>query len=82
MANKYKLNGTVTADVYVEVIADSMEEAIEYAEDNFRIEEYANGMIGVEDDNYEYEGEVVCCDTITWYEEYSECEEEDVEVDD
>ena len=31
MANRYRLNGTVTADVYVEVIADSMEEAIEYA---------------------------------------------------
>lgn len=82
MANRYRLNGIVTADVYVEVIADSMEEAIEYAEDNFKIEEYANGMIGVGDDNYEYEGEVVCCDTINWYEEYSECEEEDVEVDD
>ena len=47
--NRYRLCGTVMVDVYIDIDAPTLEDAIEYAENNVAIEEYANGTIGVED---------------------------------
>lgn len=79
MLNRYRVCGTVTVDVYVEIEAKSLEDAIEYAEENFEMTEYANGSLGVEDGNWEFDdGEVTCGDYIRWHEEYSTLEEENV----
>ena len=78
--NRYRLCGTVMVDVYIDIDAPTLEDAIEYAENNIAIEEYANGTIGVEDGGYNFgDGEITCCDYINWAEDYCECTEEDVE---
>lgn len=78
--NRYRICGTVSVDIYAEIDANSLEEAMEYAEDNFRMEEYCNGTVGCEDGNYEFsEAEVTCCCDIDWHEEYSDLVEENVE---
>ena len=78
--NRYRICGTVSIDVYAEIDAPTLEDAMAYAEDNFRMEEYCNGTVGCEDGNYEFgEAEVTCCCDIDWHEDYSELVEEDVE---
>ena len=63
--NRYRLCGTVMVDVYIDIDAPTLEDAIEYAENNVAIEEYANGTIGVEDGGYNFgDGEITCCDYI------------------
>ena len=80
--NRYRVCGTVMVDVYMEIDAPTLEDAIEYASDNCCIEEYANGTIGVEDGSYNFgEGEVTCGNYVDWDENYSELVEEDVEDD-
>lgn len=79
--NRYRVCGKVSVDVYVEIDAPTLEDAIEYAENNFHMEEYCGGTIGCEDGNYEFgEGEVTCCCDIDWLDDYSELLEEDVET--
>ena len=79
--NRYRICGTVSIDVYAEIDAPTLEDAMAYAEDNFRMEEYCNGTVGCEDGNYEFgEAEVACCCDIDWHEDYSELVEEDVET--
>ena len=78
--NRYRVYGTVSVDVCVEVDAPTMEDAIAYAEDNYRMEEYSNGTVGIEDRDYNFsDGEVTCCCEIEWQEDCSELVEEDVE---
>lgn len=67
---KFRVNGTTVVDIYVEVEADTLEEAIEKAEDSCSLEEYANGTMGVE--SYEYDVDVCATGWIEWNEEYSE----------
>lgn len=50
--NRYRIYGTVQVDVCVEIDAPTMEDAFEYAENNFRIEEYCGGTVGCEDRYY------------------------------
>lgn len=58
-----------------------MEDALEYAENNFRMEEYCGGTVGCEDGSYEFgEGEVTCCCDIDWCDDCTELVEEDVEI--
>ena len=79
--NRYRIYGTVQVDVCVEIDAPTMEDALEYAENNFRIEEYCGGTVGCEDRCYEFgEGEVTCCCDIDWCDDCSELVEEDVET--
>ena len=79
--NRYRICGTVSIDVYAEIDAPTFEDAMAYAEDNFRIEEYCNGTVGCEDGTYEFgEAEVTCCCDINWHEDYSELVEEDIET--
>lgn len=69
----FRINGTTIVDVYVEVEAETLEEAIEIADEHYHIEEYCNNTIGVEDNSYELpEGEIVSNGWIEWHEEYSE----------
>ena len=80
--NRYRVYGAVTVDVYMEIDAPSIEEALEYAEDNCHIIEYANGTVGIEDDDYNFgDGEITCCCEVEWEEAYSEMVEEDVDDD-
>ena len=44
----FRINGTTIVDVYVEVEAETLEEAIEKADDSCRHEEYTNGTMAVE----------------------------------
>lgn len=77
--NKYRICGTVMVDVTVEVDAPTLEDAINYVEDNYRMEEYANNTVGCEDGGYEFEeAELTCCCDIEWCENYSELIEENV----
>lgn len=79
--NRYRICGTVSVDVYAEIDAPTLEDAMEYAENNFHMEEYCNGTVGCEDSGYEFgEAEVTCCCDIDWEEAYSELVEEDVET--
>ena len=79
--NRYRVCGTVSVDVYAEIDAPTLEDAMAYAENNFHMEEYCNGTVGCEDGNYEFgEAEVTCCCDIDWHEDYSELVEEDVET--
>ena len=81
MKNRYRIYGTVQVDVMVEIEAHSLEEAMDYAWDNYRMEEYCNGTIGCEDGGYEFgDAEVTCCCDIDWHEDYSELVEENVET--
>lgn len=66
----FRINGTTIVDVYVEIEADTLEEAIDKAEDTCRLEEYVNGCVGVE--NYEYDVDMCASGWIEWHEEYSE----------
>lgn len=76
---KYRLNGTVTLDVYIDVVAESLEQAIEIAEDDVSITEYCGAQVGVD---YWIDGGM----GIEWNETYSELveewEEDDEEDDD
>jgi CRISPR/Cas system-associated protein Cas7 (RAMP superfamily) len=79
--NRYKIYGTVSVDVYAEIDAPTLEDALEYANDNFEIVEYCNGSVGCEDMSYEFgDAEVTCCCDIDWCEDCSELVEEDVET--
>ena len=79
--NRYRIYGTVMVDVAVEVDAPTLEDAMNYVEDNYRMEEYANNTVGCEDGGYEFnEAEVTCCCDVEWSEDYSELVEEDVET--
>lgn len=69
---KFRVNGTTIVDIYVEVEADTLEEAIEKAEDSCTLEEYTNGTMGVE--SYEYDVDVCANGWIEWHEDYSEME--------
>lgn len=66
----YNVNGTATIDVNLKIEADSLEEAMELAEDNFRLGEYCDGTIGLD---CEYDGELVDNGWVEWNEEFSEC---------
>lgn len=71
--NRYRVCGTVSVDIYAEIDAPTLEDALEYARDNFRMEEYCNGSIGCEDGGYEFgDAEVTCCCDIDWWDDYSE----------
>ena len=79
--NRYRICGTVSIDVYAEIDAPTLEDAMAYAENNFHMEEYCNGTVGCEDRCYEFgEGEVTCCCDIDWCDDCSELVEEDVET--
>ena len=79
--NRYKIYGAVSVDVYAEIDAPTLEDALEYARDNFEMVEYCNGSVGCEDDSYEFgDAEVTCCCDIDWYEDCSELVEENVET--
>ena len=75
---KWRLNGQVTLDVYVDVVAETLEEAIEIAEDDVSITEYCGAQVGV--DYYaDEEDEADLVDGgmgIEWNETYSELKEE------
>ena len=78
--NKYRIYGTVSVDVCVEVVAPTLEDAIEYAEDNYRMEEYCNGTVGCEDGGYEFDdAELTCCCDVEWQNDSAELVEENVE---
>lgn len=68
---KWRINGTTVVDIYVEVEADTLEEAIDKADSEYHLEEYCNNTIGCE--SYEY-GEAEMCATgwIEWNEEFAE----------
>lgn len=79
--NRYRVCGTVSVDIYAEIDAPTLEDALEYARDNFRMEEYCNGSVGCEDGGYEFgDAEVTCCCDIDWYDDYSELVEENIET--
>lgn len=79
--NRYRVCGTVSVDVYAEIDAPTLEDALEYARDNFRMEEYCNGSVGCEDGGYEFgDAEVTCCCDIDWWDDYSELVEENIET--
>ena len=61
MKNRYRIYGTVQVDVMVEIEAHSLEEAMDYAWDNYRMEEYCNGTIGCEDGGYEFDDAELTC---------------------
>ena len=83
MKNRYRIYGTVQVDVAVEIEAHSLEEAIEYAWDNYRMEEYCNGTIGCEDGGYEFDdAELTCCCDIEWTEDGYDIIEENIPEDD
>lgn len=82
MKNRYRIYGTVQVDVAVEIEAHSLEEAIEYAWDNYRMEEYTNGTVGCEDGSYEFDdAELTCCCDVEWTEDGFEIVETDIEDD-
>ena len=80
---EWKINGTITMDVYVTVRAESLEEAMKIADDDVVIEEYVGAQAGVEycaDEIYDAD----FCDGgmgIEWLKQYAELldewEEED-----
>ena len=79
--NRYRVCGTVSVDIYAYIDAPTLEDAIEYARDNFCMEEYCNGSIGCADSNYEFDdADVTCGCDIDWWEDYSEIAEEDIET--
>ncbi len=58
---QFRVHGTTVIDIYVTVEAETMEEAIEIAEDNVRMVEYCNETIGAETYGAEtYGGAEVC----------------------
>ena len=66
--------GTVTVDVEVEVEAETLEEAIDFADSNVSMEEYANETVGAYDSSGEAEVRTMCsAGWIEWDEKY--CEE-------
>lgn len=67
----YNVNGTATIDVNIKIEAESLEEAMEIAEDYFQLNEYCDGTIGGECDGNEIE--LVDNDWIEWHKEFSEC---------
>ena len=46
----YKVHGKVVMDIYVEVEAEDIEEAIDICESGVGVKEYCDGSIGVESD--------------------------------
>ena len=66
---KYKVCGATTINIYVEIEANSLEEAIEIADNEVRLTEFADGSIGLDSD---YEGEITENDWFEWYDEFSE----------
>ena len=80
--NRYRIYGTVMVDVAVEIDAPTLEDAMEYVTDNYRMEEYANNTVGCEDGGYEFDdAEVTCCCDVEWTEDGCEIVEENVETD-
>ena len=81
---EWEIRGQVLLDVTVTVEAETLEEAIEIAEDDVRLEEYCGAQVGLD---YGYAEEVTdadLCDggiNIDWHEEWCECTGE-FEVDD
>lgn len=83
MLNKYRIYGTVMVDVATEIDAHSLEEAMDYVRDNYRMEEYCNNTVGCEDGGYEFgEAEITCCCDIDWTEDGFEIIEENIVEDD
>ena len=81
--NRYRICGTVSIDVYAEIDAPTLEDAMAYAEDNFRMEEYCNGTVGCEDGGYEFDdAELTCCCDVEWTEDGAEIVEENIEEED
>lgn len=80
---QYELVGTVTCDVRIKVTAQSLEEAIELAEDGVSITEYCGGQVGVDywGDEFDAADMTEGGMGIEWSEEWSELvdtwEEED-----
>lgn len=68
---KYKVCGTTTVNIYVEIEANSLEEAIEIADNEVGFIEFADGSIGLDCD---YDGEITNRDwyQFEWYSEFSE----------
>ena len=83
-----KLNVTATCMTVYNSSIDvpnnmSLEEAIEYAWDNYRMEEYCNGTVGCEDGGYEFDdAELTCCCDVEWTEDGAEIVEENIEEED
>ena len=75
---KWRLCGCVNVDVYVSVEAETLEEAIEIAEDECRMEEYCNNTVGVDywSADAVSDGDVCCSYEIEWEEQYCELEDE------
>lgn len=65
----YRVCGATTINVYLDIEADSLEEAIELAEDNANLVEYCDGSLGIYCD---YDGNISENGWFEWYEEYSE----------
>lgn len=69
----FRINGVVMVDVYVEVVAETLEDAMEIVGDDVFMEEYANETVGADYNADEITDiEIVCSDAIEWHEEYSE----------
>lgn len=66
----FRINGTTIVDVYVEIEAETLEEAIEIADNICTLEEYNGGYVGV--DSGGYDSEMCANGWIEWHEEYSE----------
>ena len=63
---KWIVNGVVTVDVYVEVEAETLQEAMEYADSNVGMVTYANETVGADDYEGDAKIEVFCSDNIEW----------------
>lgn len=75
---KWTLCGTVPVDVYVTVVAESLDEAIAMAEDEVGMTEYCNGTVGVDywSSDAISDGDTNCSCEIEWIADYCELEEE------
>ena len=65
----WRVNGTTTIDVYVEVEAETLEEAIDICYSEVNLAEYCNNTLGVESP---YDAEISENGYIDWSEEWSE----------
>lgn len=65
---KYFVTATATVEIEVEVEAETIEEALELAEDNVRLTEYSGGQVGIEvyDDEHIDIIDLVDNDWIEW----------------
>lgn len=74
--NRYRVRGTATVDIDLFIEADSLEEAMEIADENIDgLTEFADGTVGLD---CEFEHDIIDNGWVEWCEEYSECVEEDI----